>query len=1235
MAGRMVRRNVNRPRWRAWFAWGLAVGAALITWPLTPAPARAQVPTDEIVRLTPTRPGVSLTGNLSPEQAQWVREHAIVNVGLVPNDLVPFDLVGFDREYEGISADYLDIIARTLGVELRFHTFANKAAALAALERDEVDLVPTVSRLDAKGTYQLSAPYFSTQFVEVVAGDRPLASGTPLRVASVTDRITVAALHAAYPDAVLTAYPNALEGLHAVASHEADVLVGNSASVNFLIDQYHMSTLRVYGFGEEGVLAQHMAVRRDDPELLQLINNTLAAIPARIVRATRLRWSGPPQATAVAQRVNLTAQERQWIADNPTVRYSVADNEVPFMFRDSAGRLNGLTIEILHRIGVETGISFEPGGKYDGKLNKDDIVPLLLRGRGSSEGMLLSSTYFRGFWVFVSRTGQTRVTGLSDLEGKRLAFNPPNSIVQRLKARVPGLVLVPVDSVVAAYEAVRTGQADLTLGSTKSANFMVEHIYPGVLQVGGSLGNAPIGLMMGVRADAPELLSIIDKALLTLPLDSTREMRANDIYFAPHDVDWRRYARWLYALAILLSVCAVLVLLWTRSLKNEVRRRVQAEAEVRAQLQFQRAMLEGIPHAICMRDVEGRLIGCNSAFERLFQVPRKTLMGTTLIEMASPNYLPSARAVHQEYLRLLEEGGGLSEEIDLEIGGELRRVWYWAATIATETGGPNKAIVAGALDMTERHQLVQLIEAARAKAEAANRAKSNFLATMSHEIRTPMNAVLGMLELVVREGRLAGGDRESIELARNSAKGLLGLIDDILDISKIEAGGLEVTPVPSQLRPIVRDVAQVFAELARRRGLTIAIEVDPAVAKWHEVDPVRFRQIVNNLVSNAIKYTDSGGVTIRLQHESLLDGVETVNLEVRDTGIGIANNEIKNLFQPFFQAESAGPRAIGGTGLGLPIVQRLCRSMGSEISVQSEPARGTVVTIDFRLPVAQPPVNEVTARLEGAEEPQLARDRYNVLVVDDHPANRMLLQRQLAHLGVSSVAAENGRLALELWRNGKFDLVVTDLSMPVMDGYAFTAALRAQERTLGWNHCPVLGCTAHVQEQERRRALDIGMDECLMKPISVDTLTDALRRHLGSTSVAPQEEAAPVVEPAAAPAFDVATLHGFSGGDGKIESSFLDALLRTNLSDFDELSVLVHAGDSHAIASGAHKIKGAARIVKARRVVHDCEMLEQAAHGGVAAEIQAAFGNLTRSLGEFNGALQAQLRVYDPQPTSP
>ncbi|MDM0110593.1 ATP-binding protein [Variovorax sp. J22R133] len=560
-----------------------------------------------------------------------------------------------------------------------------------------------------------------------------------------------------------------------------------------------------------------------------------------------------------------------------------------------------------------------------------------------------------------------------------------------------------------------------------------------------------------------------------------------------------------------------------------------------------------------------------------------------------------------------------------------KRVLHWAAPIARKKNGERVGLVMGAIDLTERHRLVELLESARAKAEAANRAKSNFLATMSHEIRTPMNAVMGMLELLVREGRLVPQDRDSAELARSSAKGLLSLIDDILDISKIEAGGLEVVPRPAQLRPIINEVAHVFESLARQRGLAIVVEIDEAVAQWHAIDAPRFRQIVNNLVSNAIKYTDTGTVTVSLRHLDTADDIESVELEVRDTGIGIAPEDVQNLFKPFFQAEAAGPRVIGGTGLGLPIVQRLCMKMGGDISVTSQRGTGTSIHVGLRLIVLPAPELEpesMTAAPEiSPDQRREYRQRFNVLVVDDHPANRLLLQRQLGFLGFHCETAEDGKVALEMWEKQPFDIVITDCSMPVMDGYVLTRTIRSIERAKRLPRCPVLSCTAHVQEHERRKALDVGMDECLMKPISVDGLLEALQRHLPEDEQVHAPSASAPARSAGGP-FDLASLQDFSGGDAKIEASFLEALLRTNITDLEELSELVQSGAGKEVASCAHKIKGAARIVKAQDVVRDCELLEQASGNEDGAGVAKAFAALQHSLGEFNDALSAQLQVY-------
>lgn len=691
--------------------------------------------------------------------------------------------------------------------------------------------------------------------------------------------------------------------------------------------------------------------------------------------------------------------------------------------------------------------------------------------------------------------------------------------------------------------------------------------------------------------------------------------------------DWSHYYRWGSGAGAVLLVCLGIFAIWNRSLRKQMRRTLAVKKKLREELAFRQAMLDGMPHAIAVRDRDLRLTLCNEAFRRGCSASEDTLLGKKLTELPLGTQNPEvAEAMERRYRKVFDERLPVSGDIDLTFGGKAQKVFHWAAPISLDDGGSPVAVVAGVVDMTQRYDLLELVESARTKAETADRAKSNFLATMSHEIRSPMNAVMGTLELLLRKGHLDAQDKESIELAHGSAKSVLELIDDILDISKIEAGGLEIVPQPTQLRRIVSDVARVFDCLARQRGLSIEVAFDPAISMWHEADPLRFRQIVNNLVSNAIKYTDSGGIRVRLAHAGRTGDVEAISLEVEDTGIGIAAEDVPYLFQAFFQAESAGPRTNGGTGLGLPIVQRLCLKMKGQISVDSEPGRGTCVRVALELPVLAPPVPAILGEPEAL--PRLRkRGRYNILVVDDHPANRLLLQRQLEHLGFRCAAADNGEAALRMWRDDVFDLVITDCSMPVMDGYQLTAAIRTQEHRRRLPPGPVLGCTAHAQEEDRRHALSVGMDECLIKPVGIDELLQALVRHLPGEgdllNLASEPSVARQDEP-----FDAGSLKACSGGDDAVEASFLDALLRTNLSDLIELQALARSGAFRDAAACAHRIKGAAGIVKAGQVVRGCEEIEAAFKSGDREEMAAAVHRLSAALQQLNEAISAQLQSY-------
>jgi CheY-like chemotaxis protein len=385
---------------------------------------------------------------------------------------------------------------------------------------------------------------------------------------------------------------------------------------------------------------------------------------------------------------------------------------------------------------------------------------------------------------------------------------------------------------------------------------------------------------------------------------------------------------------------------------------------------------------------------------------------------------------------------------------------------------------------------------ATAAADAANRAKSSFLAAMSHEIRTPMNGVLGMLELLSLT-RLDSEQRANVELIRDSGRSLLRIVDDILDFSKIEAGRLDLRPEPASLANIVRSVGDVYPGAARAKRLIRSLAIDPNLSPAVTVDPLRLRQILNNFVSNALKFTPQGSITIAAELLGRKGGLDTVRFSVTDTGIGISEENQKKLFQPFVQAEGDTTRRFGGTGLGLVICRRLVDLMGGTIEMESAPGRGTTMRVVVPLQQADPSTvaeKDDTAALTTAAltsrraapsiEGAIAEGTL-VLVADDHPTNRMMLLRQLNLLGYAAETVEDGKQALAAWRSGRFGLLLTDCHMPEMDGYDLAQHIRAAESSNGGGRIPIIACTANVLEGEAEACLAAGMDSYLAKPVEL------------------------------------------------------------------------------------------------------------------------------------------------------
>jgi signal transduction histidine kinase/DNA-binding NarL/FixJ family response regulator len=485
-----------------------------------------------------------------------------------------------------------------------------------------------------------------------------------------------------------------------------------------------------------------------------------------------------------------------------------------------------------------------------------------------------------------------------------------------------------------------------------------------------------------------------------------------------------------------------------------------------------------------------------------------------------------------------------------------------------------KAAAEAARDVAERE---------RAEAEAANQAKSTFLASMSHEIRTPLNGVLGMMDVLGRQG-LDAPQQGTVAIMRESAQALLRIIDDVLDFSKIEAGRLELEETAFSLSALADGISPAFQQEAATKGLALEVEIFPGSNDALVGDPMRVRQILFNLVGNALKFTENGSVHIRLATAPLDGGRVSLILAVADTGIGLSAEQSARLLQPFAQADSSTTRRFGGTGLGLSVVRRLVQLMHGDVAVQSAPGIGSTftVTLTLRAAPADSPHQESTrplAKLLSA--PTLPADDSppHVLVVEDHPVNREVLVRQLELLGLAADTANDGAEAWAAWTQRNYAAVLADIHMPGMDGYALVRCMRATEAEQRKDRTPVVAVTANTLKGEEERCLAAGMDAYMTKPVNIERLRDTLVRWLPQLSRGQVASQAGTRRSMAA--IDRSLPGSWPDDDSAAVVSLLHQFRKTPTAAERDNSA-AHVGDLATLAGATPKLNGAAQPKKRR-----------------------------------------------------
>lgn len=1135
------------------------------------------------------------TLQLTPEDWYWLRHKRSLTLGVACPCALPMDMIYNNGDYEGISADVVSLLKQQLGIDVNVVRFDRRQDALDALASGKVDFISRSSddRQPHSGTalsmpYALNAPSLYRRQTD----DRPWSedlNGVSLAMAK--DYLPAAFFKTRYPDARLHFYSNSMQAMAAVAFQDVDAYAGDSLSTHYLVENSFFNYIKFERFIDLKPGGYGFLLRAQEPRLMGILNGALHSLGPLKMGYLIKRWTGA-ESMMPEDRVILTEQERRWLVKHPVARLMINDDMAPSAFFDANGRFNGVISDLFELITQRTGLQFKvlrtasfEGTQQAVSDNEADLA-ILTPSVERQDLFRFSHPFATSSFALVTASGEHDLTSLKALAGKRLAIAKRHVLGPSIARDYPDIVLSNPQNNLQAMSQVVNGKADAAVMALTMAHYYTARLYENKLRIAAILDTEAATASFAMRRSDMELQSILDKAIMSIAPEELNAMTARWRANAAMSGQSWRDSGWVIVQVV---GCALLILTISMvrilQLRRQIRRRVAAEKALHDQLEFLQTLNDTMPIPIYVRDREGRLLSCSRSYEQVMNLRQADILGKTALQMPIEHF-EAALTLHRCYLQAMDRGVAIEQQCEVILDGEHLCIDHWIQPFR-DSSGTIKGVICGWQDVTEHRRLVNDLQQAKIQADEASKAKTHFLATMSHEIRTPMSAVIGTLEMALKRADQGILDRSNIDVAYTCAKNLLELLGNTLDIVRIESGRLSFSPQRTRLKDLVEPVVRVFDGLARRKLLRLDLEIDAGASSDVLVDPLRLKQVLSNLVSNAIKFTEQGSVSIRIS--SHVDPPRTLNvrLQVTDTGCGLSQADQQLLFQPFAQVGQSTLTVHGGSGLGLVVARSLCEMMGGSLHIHSQVGQGTTVSVELKLKLLDPLTQ--TDALPLPVTPLAVRNNPHVLVVDDNRLSRHMLLAQLEFLGCTAIEAANGHQALDLWRHTRFDLLITDYHMPGLDGVALAIAIREQERQLQRAPLPILGLTADAQPEEIARCINAGMADCLIKPASLGQLEERLCAML-PRDLTSQTQPAPTST--ANSKGVLSPLHKLSMGNPAILEQLSAELIRSIHEDREQLRRLSKDMDINTLAQLSHRMRSSAAIMGNKHLLALCKTME-------------------------------------------